>query len=145
MVPERHLTESAAERQAPSAAVRRQPQLRTFYLRWGVTVFVGLLAVSRFAAAAQVGYAIDRTQAQLQVARAQELALESQVSALTSAGHLAAIAAKLNLAPAPAVLSLTVPQGGPAGRPSGEAGAHRGILADVGALIQSITRAVIGM
>ncbi len=145
MVPERHLTEPAVERQAPRAALRSEQQLRMFYLRWGVTVIVGLLAVSRFAAAAQIGYAIDRTQAQLQVARAQELALESQVSALTSAGHLAAIAAKLKLAPAPAVLSLTVPQGAPAARATGAAGAHRGILADVGALIQSITRVVIGL
>ncbi len=147
MVPERRLIDTAAEQPKVRAKVRPKPQMRTFYLRWCVTVVVAILAVSRFAAAAQVGYAIDRTQAQLQVAQAQELALQGQVSALTSAGRLTSIASKLNLAPAPPVLSVTVPasSAGAVRQPAGSGGRKSGAIAAVGALIESITRAVTGM
>ena len=147
MVPESRLIETAAQGPSARAAVRPKPRLRTFYVRWTVTVAVAVLAVSRFAAAAQVGYAIDRTQAELQVARASELSLEGQVAALTSAGRLTAVAAKLKLAPAPAVMAVTVPAGAPAAR-SGSTRAHAGpggVSATIGALIESITRAVTGM
>jgi len=147
MVPERRLTIPAAAAEKPRAHVRPKLRMRTFYLRWSVTVVVAILAVSRFAAAAQIGYAIDSTQAQLQVAKAQELALQGEVAAQTSAGRLAAIATKLKLAPAPPVMAVTVPQGGSA---LGTAhvrsrSARSGVLTDVGALIRSITKAVTGM
>lgn len=147
MVPERSLSETAAEEPKPRARVRAGLQMKTFYVRWSLTILVAILALSRFAAAAQVGYAIDRTQAQLQVAQAQAISLEGQVSALSSAGRLTAIASALKLAPAPPVMSVTVPQGGAArGAGHGPTSARRvGVLADVGALIQSITRAVSGM
>ncbi len=146
MVPERRLVDTAVEAPKFRRKVRPQLQMRTFYMRWSVTVIVAILAVSRFAVAAQVGYAIDRTQAQLQVAQAQELALEGQVAALTSAGRLAAVASKLNLAPAPPVLAVTVPGGSPAATAPSRADTHKtGVMAAVGALIESITRAVTGM
>ncbi len=147
MVPERRLTEPVVVAEKPRAQVRPKPRMRTFYMRWSVTVLVAVLAVSRFAAAAQVGYAIDHTQAELQMAQAKELALQGEVAALTSAGRLAAIANKLQLAPAPPVMAVTVPGGAPAQVPArvrGKAG-HAGVLVDVGALIRSITRAVTGM
>lgn len=146
MVPERRLIETAVDEPGFRPKVRPRLQMRTFYVRWGVTVVVAILAVSRFAAAAQVGYAIDRTQAQLQVAQAQELALQGQVAALTSAGRLAAIAPKLNLVPAPPVLAVTVPTGGSASVQKGVRSSRKsGVAAAVGALIQSITKAVTGM
>ncbi len=146
MVPERRLIETTVDERKFRPKVRPKLQMRTFYVRWGVTVVVAILAVSRFAAAAQVGYAIDRTQAQLQVAQAQELALQGRVAALTSAGRLASIAPKLDLVPAPPVLAVTVPTGGSASAQQGVRSSHKsGVVAAVGALIQSITKAVTGM
>jgi len=145
MVPERRLQETSVEESRPRPHARPRPRLTTFYARLSITVVIAILAVSRFAAAAQVGYAIDRTQAQLQLAQAQELTLEGQLSALSSAGRLVGIASKLKLAPAPPVLSITVPPAETAAVASRGTRRTSGVRAAITGLIRSITRAVVGM
>jgi len=147
MVPERRPQAAREEAPRPRPHARALPQLRSFYLTWGLTVLLAVIVVSRFAAASQTAYALDRTEARLQVAQAQEIALEGQVSALSSAARLEALAPKLHLQPGATALAIALPDArvaaslATAPKRSGGSGIAEAALA----LIRSIVRMVARM
>lgn len=151
MVPERRLQEreitSTVRHPAPTA--RPNTHLGVFVARWVLTIGVGLFAVSRFAAAAQAGYQLDRLQSELGVAKAQEISLQGEIAARTSASRLVSIAPKLHLGQVASVISVRVPsesRPATATAPAPRAQVRpQGIFAAFGALIQGIANEVARM
>lgn len=141
MVAEQRLTRTVS---TSGAAKRRSATdiraFRRFLMRLGVGVFLGILAISRFAAASADGYALDQMQGQITVAKAQETSLEAQIAWLTSAGRLMPLATRFKMSPVPAALALTMPR--QARNVAATDRSHRtyGILAALKAVIADVSR-----
>lgn len=146
MIPERRLELEEAHAPAKGIAPKARPGLGRYVVRLVITVGIGLFTVSRFAAAAQAGYALDALHSQLTVATAKEASLEAQVAKLTATQRLASEAAKLKLQPTSDVLAVSVPAQQPKkATPRPVAGHRSGLLAAIGAVIQAIANGVARM
>lgn len=140
MVSEQSLNQISRPAKAPARRPRRHPGFYRFVGRLALGVLLAIAAVSRFAVAAGDGYALDQLQAQIAVARGQETSLESQIAQLTSAARLSSIAARLQMAPAPAAMTLQMPSAPAATASPRRLHATGGIIAALRALIGQMTR-----
>lgn len=146
MVAEQRLTRtvsSSTTRKQQSASDARA--FRRFLVRLGVGVFLGILAISRFASAAADGYALDQMQGQITVAKAQQTSLEAQIAWLTSAGRLMPLATRFKMSPVPAALELTMPSDvkstvavSRSQRPNGILAALRAVIVDVSRMLAKL-------